>query len=68
MATLARELKSKGHDIIDLSLGEPDFDTPDHIKEAASAALEAGYTNIRLLRVYWSYAKRFARNFSATMV
>lgn len=35
MAKLGRELKAKGIDIIGLSLGEPDFNTPDHIKEAA---------------------------------
>jgi aspartate aminotransferase len=35
MAALARELKAQGKDIISLSLGEPDFNTPDFIKEAA---------------------------------
>ena len=44
MARMARELKAEGHDVIALSLGEPDFDTPDHIKEAAKRALDAGYT------------------------
>lgn len=44
MAKLARELKAQGQDVIDLSLGEPDFDTPVHIKEAAKAALDSGYT------------------------
>ncbi len=44
MAKLARELKSKGIDVIDLSLGEPDFDTPEHIKDAAKKALDEGYT------------------------
>lgn len=44
MAQLGRELKAEGHDIIDLSLGEPDFATPDHIKEAAKAAVDAGFT------------------------
>ena len=44
MAKLARELKAQGKDIIDLSIGEPDFDTPDHIKEAAKKALDDGYT------------------------
>ena len=38
------ELKSAGRDIIGLGAGEPDFDTPDHIKEAAIAALNAGET------------------------
>lgn len=44
MAQLARELKSQGHEVISLSLGEPDFDTPEHIKEAATKALKDGYT------------------------
>jgi aspartate aminotransferase len=44
MAAKARELKAKGHDIIDMSLGEPDFDTPDFIKEAAKKALDDGHT------------------------
>jgi len=38
MAKLGRELRAKGIDIIDLSLGEPDFDTPVHIKESAKKA------------------------------
>ena len=44
MAQMARNLKSKGYDVINLSLGEPDFDTPQHIKDAANAALNAGIT------------------------
>lgn len=44
MAQLARELKAEGHDVISLSLGEPDFDTPQHIKEAAKKALDDGFT------------------------
>ncbi len=44
MARMARELRAQGHDVISLSLGEPDFDTPDHIKEAAYQALKEGYT------------------------
>ena len=44
MAQLARELTSKGHHVINLSLGEPDFDTPQFIKEAATDALAKGYT------------------------
>ena len=38
------ELKAEGRDIISLGAGEPDFDTPDHIKEAAIAAIRAGQT------------------------
>ena len=44
MAKMARELKAQGKDVIDMSLGEPDFDTPVHIKEAAKKALDDGYT------------------------
>lgn len=44
MAKLSRELKAQGLDIIDLSLGEPDFRTPEHICQAATEAMEAGYT------------------------
>lgn len=44
MAKLGRELASKGINVINLSLGEPDFDTPQHIKDAAKKALDDGYT------------------------
>jgi len=44
MARMGRELRAPGHDVIRLSLGEPDFDTPDHIKTAATQALHDGYT------------------------
>lgn len=40
----AQELQDEGKDIISLSVGEPDFDTPEHIKEAAIAAIRAGHT------------------------
>ena len=40
----ARDLKAKGRDVISLSVGEPDFDTPDNIKEAAIAAIRRGET------------------------
>jgi aspartate aminotransferase len=40
----ARELKAKGRDVIGLGAGEPDFDTPDNIKEAAIAAIRRGET------------------------
>jgi aspartate aminotransferase len=40
----ARDLKAQGRDIISLSVGEPDFDTPDNIKKAAIAAIESGKT------------------------
>ncbi|MDX1940306.1 MAG: pyridoxal phosphate-dependent aminotransferase [Saprospiraceae bacterium] len=44
MAQQARDLAAKGFEVIDLSLGEPDFDTPAHIKEAAKKALDEGFT------------------------
>ncbi len=44
MSQLARELRTQGHNVISLSLGEPDFDTPEHIKQAATQALADGYT------------------------
>src|SRR5215204_1463897 len=40
----ARDLKAQGRDVISLSVGEPDFDTPDHIKDAAMAAIRRGET------------------------
>ncbi len=44
VSSKARELKAAGHDVIGLGAGEPDFDTPDHIKAAAVAAIAAGQT------------------------
>ncbi len=41
---MARELKAKGKDVISLSVGEPDFDTPQNIKDAAKAAIDRGET------------------------
>ena len=45
MAKLGRELRAKGIDVIDLSLGEPDFDTPDHIKQAAIKAINENWSH-----------------------
>jgi len=42
---MAKELEKKGAKVIHMEIGEPDFDTPDHIKEAAVKALRAGYTH-----------------------
>lgn len=44
ISSKARELKASGRDVIGLSAGEPDFDTPDHVKEAAIAAIARGET------------------------
>src|SRR6202451_74173 len=45
MAKLGRELRATGIDVIDLSLGEPDFDTPQHIKDAAKKAIDENWSH-----------------------
>ena len=45
MARLGRELRAQGIDIVDLSLGEPDFDTPKHIKDAAKKAIDDNFSH-----------------------
>jgi len=45
MAAKARELRAEGKDIIGLSLGEPDFNTPDFIKDAAIQAVNDNYNS-----------------------
>ena len=45
MAQKARELKAEGHDVLSLTIGEPDFDTPKHIRQAAFDAMNDGYTH-----------------------
>src|SRR4051812_7954579 len=61
----ARDLKAAGRDVIGLAAGEPDFDTPDNIKEAAIAAIRRGetkYTNIEgIPELRAAIAKKFKR-------
>ncbi|MCK4360733.1 MAG: pyridoxal phosphate-dependent aminotransferase [Bacteroidales bacterium] len=45
MTRLSRNLKAEGHDVITLSIGEPDFNTPEHIKEAAKKAINDNHTH-----------------------
>ena len=45
MARMSRELKAEGKDVIALSLGEPDFDTPEFIKEAAKEAVDNNFSH-----------------------
>ena len=45
MAKLGRELAEKGHAVVNLSFGEPDFNTPEHIREAAKLAIDQGYSH-----------------------
>lgn len=52
MARKTRELKEKGLDIIGLSLGEPDFDTPDFIKDAAKKGIDENYTKYMAVNGY----------------
>lgn len=63
MAKLSRELKAKGRDIIDLSLGEPDFDTPQFIKEAAKKAIDDGYTKYTPVAGFLDLRKAIAEKF-----
>jgi aspartate aminotransferase len=44
MSRKSRELKAEGHDVINLSLGEPDFNTPDYIKDAAKEGIDQNFT------------------------
>jgi len=65
MTQKARELKAAGRDVIGLAAGEPDFDTPDNIKEAAIAAIRRGetkYTSIEgIPELRAAIAKKFKR-------
>ena len=45
MAQKSRDLRALGHDVVNLTVGEPDFDTPDNIQHAATAAMKAGFTH-----------------------
>jgi aspartate aminotransferase len=44
VSAIARMLRAQGRDVVDFGSGEPDFDTPEHIKQAAIQALHAGFT------------------------
>jgi aspartate aminotransferase len=63
MAALARELKSQGKDIISLSLGEPDFNTPDFIKEAAKKAIDENYSTYSPVDGYGELKDAICRKF-----
>ena len=45
MTRRSRELRAQGFDVINLSIGEPDFDTPEHVKEAAKEAIDQNYSH-----------------------
>ena len=63
MAALARELKAQGKDIISLSLGEPDFHTPDFIKEAAKKAIDENYSTYSPVDGYVELKEAICRKF-----
>jgi aspartate aminotransferase len=63
MAALARELKAQGKDIISLSLGEPDFNTPDFIKEAAKRAIDENYSTYSPVEGYQELKEAICRKF-----
>lgn len=63
MAALARELKAQGKDIISLSLGEPDFNTPDFVKEAAKKAIDENYSTYTPVDGYLELREAICRKF-----
>lgn len=63
MAQKARDLKEKGLDVISLTLGEPDFDTPQQIKDAAKQALDDGYTKYTPIPGLVSFRKAIVEKF-----
>ncbi|PID71080.1 MAG: aspartate aminotransferase [Flavobacteriales bacterium] len=63
MATKARELREQGKDIISLSLGEPDFNTPDFIKEAAKQAIDQNYSKYPPVNGYADLREAICRKF-----
>ncbi|MFT3738819.1 MAG: pyridoxal phosphate-dependent aminotransferase [Breznakibacter sp.] len=66
MAQRSRELQAQGIDIVNLSIGEPDFNTPDHIKEAAKKAVDDNYSHYTpvpgLLPLRQSIVDKFKRD------
>ena len=63
MAALARELKAQGKDIISLSLGEPDFNTPNFIKEAGKKAIDENYSTYSPVDGYQDLKEAICRKF-----
>ena len=64
MAQKSRELKAQGLDIISLSLGEPDFNTPDYVKEAAKKAIDDNYSKYPPVPGYSDLREAISRKFS----
>lgn len=64
MAKLGRELAAKGNKVVNLSLGEPDFDTPNHIKQAAIQAIHDNYTHYTPVAGYLDLREAVCSKFS----
>lgn len=62
MSQKSTELRAQGVDVINLSVGEPDFNTPDHIKEAAKRAIDENFTFYTPVAGYMSLRKAIAEN------
>ena len=61
MSQKSNELKAQGVDVINMSVGEPDFMTPDHIKEAAKKAIDENYSLYTPVPGYLSLRKAIAK-------
>ena len=64
MSRLSRELAAQGHDIINLSLGEPDFDTPEHIRLAAKKAIDDGFSHYSPISGFQDLRVAISKKFS----
>jgi len=62
MTQKSRELKAQGFDVINLSIGEPDFNTPEFIKTAAKEAIDQNFTHYPPSPVIPNCAMPFAKN------
>jgi aspartate aminotransferase len=63
MTRKSRELKAAGKDVINLSIGEPDFNTPDYIKEAAKKAIDENFTHYPPVAGYQDLREAISRKF-----
>jgi aspartate aminotransferase len=63
MSKKSRELRVAGHDIINLSLGEPDFITPDYIRNGAKKAIDNGYTHYTPIAGYQVLREAISQKF-----
>lgn len=66
MSQRSAELRAKGIDVINMSVGEPDFNTPDHIKEAAKKAIDENYSHYSPVPGYMSLRQAIATDLNRT--